>query len=158
MKMKSCGSTFVNKLLHYETQKIVDIKNKKVGALFRFIQSMILAYIIGYVIIHKKGYQESDVAVSTVSTKLKGTAAVNFTHLSKLYNGVQVFDPADYVIPPQETDGFFVMTNMVVTPLQAQGIVCCVLNLLFSSFSTVRVFGILDVVFSIMIINLNDCK
>lgn len=38
---------FLAIILHYETVKIVDIKNKKVGALYRFIQLVILAYIIG---------------------------------------------------------------------------------------------------------------
>ncbi len=32
-----------------------------------------------YAIVYKKGYQEHDTALSAVTTKLKGTAVVNFT-------------------------------------------------------------------------------
>lgn len=55
-----------------------------------------------YAIIWKKGYQETDTALTAITTKLKGTALVNFTGFkSPLLNGMQIFDPADYVIPPQ---------------------------------------------------------
>ena len=56
-----------------------------------------------YVIVYKKGYQETDGVISTVNTKVKGTAYVNFTtHFhSPLFQGMQIYDPADYVIPPQ---------------------------------------------------------
>ena len=55
-----------------------------------------------FAIIWKKGYQEFDVALSAITTKLKGTALVNFTGFkSPLVNGMHIFDPADYVIPPQ---------------------------------------------------------
>ena len=40
--------------------------------------------------------------MSAVTTKMKGTALVNFTGFkSSLLNGMHIFDPADYVIPPQ---------------------------------------------------------
>ena len=51
---------------------------------------------------------------------IPGTAFVNFGNFSRLINGIQIYDPSDYVIPPQETSGFFVMTNMIVTPTQQQ--------------------------------------
>lgn len=43
-------------------------------------------------------------------------------NFSTYFNGIQVFDPSDYVIPPRESNGFFVMTNMVITPNQTQAI------------------------------------
>lgn len=54
-------------------------------------------------IVYKKGYQEFDSVISTVTTKLKGTAYVNFTDhfYSSMFEGIQVYDPADYVIPAQ---------------------------------------------------------
>jgi len=75
-----------------------------------------------YVIVYKKGYQEFDSVISTVTTKLKGTAYVNFTDhfYSPMFEGIQVYDPADYVIPAQENNAFFVMTNMILTPNQTQ--------------------------------------
>lgn len=114
-------SKFLGFLFHYETVRIVDIKNRKVGVAFRLIQLFVLAYIIGYVILYKKGYQETDSAISTIETKLKGSTFVDFGDSSGLLNGIQVFDPSDYVIPPQEPNTFFVMTNMIITPNQTQG-------------------------------------
>jgi len=121
MGLNECRQKGIGILLHYETVKIIDIKNKKVGALYRFIQLIIISYVIGYVIVYKKGYQEFDVAISTVTTKLKGTTYVDFGKFnSTLFNGIRIYDPSDYVIPPQETDAVFVMTNMILTPKQSQ--------------------------------------
>lgn len=59
-------------------------------------------FIPRYAIVWKKGYQEFDTGLSAVTTKLKGTSLVNFTGFkSPLLNGMHIFDPADYVIPPQ---------------------------------------------------------
>ena len=65
-------NSFLDAVCHYKTPKVVDIKNRKVGVAYRFIQLFVLIYIIGYVIIYKKGYQVTEVAISTVTTKLKG--------------------------------------------------------------------------------------
>eukprot|EP00794_Sanderia_malayensis_P014286 gene14287-15773_t len=120
-KCSGLGGKVVNALLSYDTVKIVTIKNKKVGFLHRLIQLLILGYVIGYAIIWKKGYQEHDTALSAVTTKVKGTAAVNFTGFkSSLYDGMEIFDPADYVVPAQENNEFFVMTNMIITPNQSR--------------------------------------
>ena len=45
--MEQCRKKGLGILLHYETIKIIDIKNKKVGALYRFIQLIIVTYVIG---------------------------------------------------------------------------------------------------------------
>lgn len=64
----------------------------------------------------KKGYQDTDTSLqSSVITKLKGVA---FTNTSEL--GERLWDVADYVIPPQGENVFFVMTNLIVTPNQRQ--------------------------------------
>lgn len=118
--MGNCCRKTVDLVFHYETIKLIDIRNKKVGALFRLLQFIILSYAL-FAIVYKKGYQAKDTAISTVSTKLKGIAFANFKNFSTLFDGIQVFDPADYVIPPQETNSFFVMTNMIITPNQTQG-------------------------------------
>ena len=75
--MSNCWNKTIGLLFHYETFKIVDIRNKKVGALFRFLQLIIFSYAM-FAIVYKKGYQRKDVAISTVSTKLKGIAFVDF--------------------------------------------------------------------------------
>ena len=111
-------------LLHYETYKILDIRNKKVGFLYRVIQLVVLAYAL-FSIIYKKGYQNKDTASSTIRTKVKGIGYINssrtFAGSSEGKEGfVEVFDAADYVVPPQERNGFFVMTNMLVVGNQSQ--------------------------------------
>ncbi|XP_013809334.2 P2X purinoceptor 5 isoform X1 [Apteryx mantelli] len=103
-------------LFDYKTEKYVIAKNKKVGILYRVVQLSILAYLVGWVFIVKKGYQDTDTSLqSSVITKLKGVA---FTNTSEL--GERLWDVADYVIPPQGENVFFVMTNLIVTPNQKQ--------------------------------------
>ncbi|NWV40647.1 P2RX5 protein, partial [Grantiella picta] len=103
-------------LFDYKTEKYVIAKNKKVGILYRVVQLSILAYLVGWVFVVKKGYQDTDTSLqSSVITKLKGVA---FTNTSEL--GERLWDVADYVIPPQGENVFFVMTNLIVTLNQRQ--------------------------------------
>ncbi|XP_038059541.1 P2X purinoceptor 4-like [Patiria miniata] len=120
------GTLLINWALEYDTQKIVHIKNKTIGLLNRLIQLAIIGYIIGYAIIYKKGYQSTDDVISSVTTKVKGVIYTNITDWPDLlitdttpYN--RIWDVSDYVIPPQESDAFFVMTNMIITPDQQRG-------------------------------------
>uniref|UniRef100_A0A8D2L9V7 ATP receptor n=1 Tax=Varanus komodoensis TaxID=61221 RepID=A0A8D2L9V7_VARKO len=84
-------------LFDYKTEKYVIAKNKKVGILYRAVQLFILAYIVGWVFMVKKGYQDVDTSIqSSVITKLKGVAFTNTSELSQ-----KVWDVADYVIPSQ---------------------------------------------------------
>ncbi|KAM9812489.1 P2X purinoceptor 5-like isoform X2 [Syngnathus typhle] len=84
-------------LLDYRTEKYIVAKNKTVGVLYRLIQLSIIGYIIGWVFLSKKGYQEKDEAIqSTVITKLKGVSVTNITE-----SGLLMWGPEDYVIPPQ---------------------------------------------------------
>ncbi|XP_068122284.1 P2X purinoceptor 5 [Hyperolius riggenbachi] len=101
-------------LFDYKTAKYVIAKNRKVGILFRVVQLSILAYLIGWVFVVKKGYQETDTSIqSSVITKLKGVTFTNTTEL-----GPRLWDVVDYVIPPQGENVFFVITNLIVTPNQ----------------------------------------
>ena len=59
-------------------------------------------------IVYKKGYQTQDVGISTVMIKVKGVGFVDFKSFSSLYKGVQVYDSADYIIPPNQETSFFV--------------------------------------------------
>jgi P2X purinoceptor 4 len=120
-------TSFVSAAFEYDTPKIVHIKNKKVGFMNRIVQLGIIGYIVGYGIIYQKGYQKTGSVVGTVTTKMKG--AYLFRNLSDFVGcedyfpeDFVVYDPADYVIPPQEPDSFFVMTNMWVTCGQKYGI------------------------------------
>ncbi|KAL8591943.1 hypothetical protein ACOMHN_020421 [Nucella lapillus] len=113
--MRSAFSVF----FEYDTPRIVHIRSKKVGIFNRLVQLMIIGYIVGYVIIWKKGYQDFDEVQSAVTSKLKGVVYTNFTDIPGLAS--RTWDVADYVIPPQENNAFFVMTNVIVTPEQTQG-------------------------------------
>ncbi|XP_059525046.1 P2X purinoceptor 1 isoform X1 [Myotis daubentonii] len=100
----------------YDTPRMVLVRNKKVGVIFRLIQLVVLVYVIGWVFFYEKGYQTSSGLISSVSVKLKGLAVTQLPGL-----GPQVWDVADYVFPAQGDSSFVVMTNFIVTPHQAQG-------------------------------------
>ncbi|XP_061197439.1 P2X purinoceptor 4-like [Saccostrea echinata] len=102
----------------YDTPRIVHIKSKKVGVINRFIQLCIIGYVIGYAIIFKKGYQDFDNVQSVVTTKVKGIVMVD----ESIHPDIQrIWDVADYIVPPQENNAFFVVTNLIVTPFQSIG-------------------------------------
>jgi len=83
-----------------------------------------------YAIVYKKGYQATDYVDSVVTTKVKGTIYTNLSNTelgvpkkyADLYN--RIWDPTDYVFPASggEQGGFFVTTNVVITPNQTRGI------------------------------------
>ncbi|GAB6019846.1 hypothetical protein CHUAL_001386 [Chamberlinius hualienensis] len=127
-KMNFC-QTALSKFFEYNTPQVVHIRSKKIGLLSRLVQLCIISYVIGFVIIYKKGYQEFSEISSSVTTKLKGVAFPNYTN--EIYNshGVsypdvyrKVWDVADYVVVPMENNAFFVMTNAIITPNQQQSI------------------------------------
>uniref|UniRef100_A0A3P8RU35 P2X purinoceptor n=1 Tax=Amphiprion percula TaxID=161767 RepID=A0A3P8RU35_AMPPE len=114
-----CKTTGYQDCLHYvfdyETPKTLVIPSIRVGCVFRFTQLLVVLYVVGYVCVVQKAYQDTDSVISTVTTKVKGFA---FTNTSDM--GPHLWDVAEYVIPPQGDHSFFVLTNMVVTPEQTQ--------------------------------------
>uniref|UniRef100_A0A8C2C0E2 P2X purinoceptor n=1 Tax=Cyprinus carpio TaxID=7962 RepID=A0A8C2C0E2_CYPCA len=115
--MAQTWGNFFFSLLDYKTEKFIIAKNKKVGVLFRLFQLGVLGYLIGWVFIWKKGYQETEEVIqSSVITKLKG---VDLTNSSQF--GLHIWGAEDYVIPPQGDRVFFIVTNYVVTPNQKLG-------------------------------------
>lgn len=110
--------TGIGLFFEYDTPRIVHIQSKKVGVINRLIQLCIIGYVIGYAIIYKKGYQDFDNVQSVVTTKVKGIVMVNTT----AHPDIQpIWDVADYIVPPQENNAFFVITNLIVTPNQSIG-------------------------------------
>ncbi|XP_040037093.2 P2X purinoceptor 1 isoform X2 [Gasterosteus aculeatus] len=102
-------NTLSDFFFEYETPRQVLVRNRRVGVACRVIQAGVLAYIIGWVFIYEKGYQSTDIAVSSVFTKMKG---VGYTSI----NGKErVWDEADFVFPPQGDSSFVVMTNYIIT-------------------------------------------
>ncbi|MCJ8741070.1 hypothetical protein PDJAM_G00066430 [Pangasius djambal] len=108
-------SSVIRRFFDYSTPKILVIQSNKVGAINRLGQALVIAYIVGYVCVLKKGYQDTDSVISSVTTKVKGLALTNTTDL-----GLRVWDEADYIVPPQEENSFFVLTNLNITPNQTQ--------------------------------------
>ncbi|XP_077361260.1 P2X purinoceptor 5 [Festucalex cinctus] len=109
--------TFFFSLLNYKTEKYVIAENRKIGILFRIYQLAVLGYIIGWVFVMKKGYQEREEAIqSSVITKLKGVTLTNSSG-----SGLHLWSAEDYVIPPNGEQVFFVVTNYIETPNQRLG-------------------------------------
>nr|XP_023688871.1 P2X purinoceptor 5-like isoform X3 [Paramormyrops kingsleyae] len=116
MARGGCKSVFLS-VFDYKTEKYVIANNKKVGVLFRLFQLGVLVYIIGWVFLIKKGYQEREESIqSSVISKLKGINLINTTQ-----NISRVWGPEDYVIPPQGEGVFFIVTNFIETPNQRLG-------------------------------------
>lgn len=115
--MVSCSDILISTLFEYDTQKIVHIQSKTVGLINRFIQLIIIAYIVGFVLVYNKGYQEFDDVLASVSTKVKGYSFANKT-IAGDFPGI--WDVADYTVPPQENNAIFVTTNAILTYDQEQ--------------------------------------
>ncbi|XP_059910738.1 P2X purinoceptor 4b isoform X2 [Gadus macrocephalus] len=112
---KSSCQGFLHYAFDYETPKTLVVPSIAAGVVFRFTQLLILLYLVGYVCIVQKAYQDTDSVVSTVTTKVKGYAVIKG---SANTSSPQFRDVADYVIPPQGDKSFFVVTNMIVTTNQ----------------------------------------
>ncbi|KAM4616542.1 P2X purinoceptor 4b [Polymixia lowei] len=115
-KDTGCCQSLLHYVFDYETPKTLVIQNKGVGFVFRFSQFLILIYVVGYVCVVQKAYQETDNVISTTTTKVKGNIFTNTSgHLKPRF-----WDVADYVIPPQGDHSFVVLTNVIVTSNQTQ--------------------------------------
>ncbi|KAJ7997087.1 hypothetical protein DPEC_G00225280 [Dallia pectoralis] len=110
------GAFFLG-FLNFKTEKYVIAENRKLGISFRVFQICVLAYVIGWVLIYKKGYQSKEETVqSSVITKLKGVVMTNNTE-----SGPHLWGAEDYVIPPTGEQVFFIVTNYIETPNQRLG-------------------------------------
>ncbi|CAG5919695.1 unnamed protein product [Menidia menidia] len=129
--------SFLHYVFDYETPKTLVIPSIRVGFVFRFTQLLVVLYVVGYVCVVQKAYQETDSVISTVTTKVKGFAFTNTSDMDPRF-----WDVADFVIPAQALqlhplinspahrscrtgpqggdDTFFVLTNLVMTPAQTQ--------------------------------------
>ncbi|CAF0749307.1 unnamed protein product [Rotaria sordida] len=106
--MKSLFRGFV---YEYETPKIVTIHSISIALMCRLIQILILIYGIVYLMIHKKGYQETNTSIiSSITLKVKG---IGYNQTGP--NQTLVIDGADYIVPPQENNALFLMTNFIRT-------------------------------------------
>lgn len=123
MANAACGilKKGVSVFFEYDTPKIVHIRSKVIGIVNRIIQAVVIIYIIVWVLVYKKGYQEVDTGVSGTTTKVKGVAYPNITRPNPRVPD-RVWDASDIVIPAEENNAFFVMTNMIVSNNQTPGV------------------------------------
>ena len=77
---------FFNALIEYETPRYVKVHNPLVGLVLRSSQALIISYIVGWAIIHERGYQESSPVESSFITKVKGTTSSGTEGDNPLYN------------------------------------------------------------------------
>ncbi|CAG5126492.1 unnamed protein product, partial [Candidula unifasciata] len=108
-------NAFCTDFFEYDTPMMVHIKNKTVGIINRVFELIILSYIVFYGILYEKGYQEYDEVRSAVATKLKGILYESNSSFGRI-----TWDVADYVVPPLESNAFFVITSVVLTRMQVQ--------------------------------------
>ncbi|MEQ2256525.1 hypothetical protein ILYODFUR_025093 [Ilyodon furcidens] len=102
-------------LCQYQTNKLVRIRSVRLGSLKWSLNGAILLFICIMMLWNRK-YQEFDLVVSSITTKVKGVAQ---THLPGV--GDVVWDVVDYSGASQDKNSFFVVTNVIVTKNQKQG-------------------------------------
>ncbi|XP_043102618.1 P2X purinoceptor 7 [Puntigrus tetrazona] len=102
-------------LCEYDTQKLVKIKSVRLGSLKWTFNGLILMFIC-FMMLWNKEYQEYDLVVSSVTTKVKGVAKITVTDIGEV-----VWDVVDYSGPYLGRNSFFVATNVIVTKNQKQG-------------------------------------
>ncbi|XP_062380285.1 P2X purinoceptor 3a [Sardina pilchardus] len=104
---------FITDFFTYETTKSVVVKSWLVGTINRLVQLLIIIYFVCWVFLHEKAYQIKDTGIeSAVMTKVKGFGR---------YNN-RVMDVADYVVPQQGTAVFCIITRLITTLNQTQGL------------------------------------
>ncbi|XP_043354337.1 P2X purinoceptor 7 isoform X3 [Dermochelys coriacea] len=98
-------------LCEYETSKVVRFQSVSYGSL-KWTFHMIVFLYVCYVLVTDKRYQKKDSVISSVHTKVKGVVQ---THS-------RIWDTAEYTIPMQGIDSFFVITNIIMTENQFQSV------------------------------------
>ncbi|TSK22553.1 P2X purinoceptor 3 [Bagarius yarrelli] len=104
---------FIKDFFTYETTKSVVVKSWTIGIINRVVQLLIISYFVGWVFLYEKAYQERDTAIeSSVMTKVKGFGE----HHNK------TMDVADFVTPSQGSSVFCIITKLITTENQVQGL------------------------------------
>jgi P2X purinoceptor 4 len=110
--IKNLLDLFFFVFLLFEAPKIVTIHSYSIALTCRFVQLLIFFYAFAYLMWYKRGYQDSDPSIiSSVTLKVKGIGSFN-------NNQTIILDNADFVVPPQENNALFIMTNFIRTDQQ----------------------------------------
>ena len=107
----------------YQTDKLVNIKDKRLGITRLLLNLIIWAYIIGFAVIYKKGYLLTEVPTGLLYTSLKrpvesidlktlNYCMQNSNSSAKTVLPCQIDDEFDVNLPPDETEAMFVATRI----------------------------------------------
>ncbi|CAF1558407.1 unnamed protein product [Adineta ricciae] len=103
---------FVSMTTTYETPKIITINSLPIALTCRIVQLLILIYAFVYIIWYKRGYQNHDSSLlSSVTLEANGIGVYS-------KGGIMMVDNADYIVPPEENNALFIMTNYIETDQQ----------------------------------------
>ncbi|XP_051551909.1 P2X purinoceptor 2-like [Myxocyprinus asiaticus] len=96
----------------YETPKVMVVKDRKLGVIYRAVQFLVITYFIWYVFISQKAYQETETRPeSSVYTEMRGVAML----------GDSIQDTTEYVQPSEGGDVISTILRREVTHDQTQG-------------------------------------
>ncbi|XP_004072454.1 P2X purinoceptor 2 [Oryzias latipes] len=106
--LKECFSGFWD----YETPKVMVVKNRTLGVIYRAVQFLVITYFIWYVFISQKAYQDSETHPdSSIYTLMKGTAV----------HGDDILDSVEYASPSEGGDVISTLLRRDITYDQKQG-------------------------------------
>ncbi|KAL2092285.1 hypothetical protein ACEWY4_012083 [Coilia grayii] len=96
----------------YETAKVMVVRNRKLGIIYRGVQFLVITYFIWYVFISQKAYQDTETRPeSSVYTMMQGVAL----------QGDNILDMVEYVHPSEGGDVISTILRREVTHDQKQG-------------------------------------
>ncbi|XP_067465373.1 P2X purinoceptor 2 [Thunnus thynnus] len=112
MGLHECMKDYFLGFWDYETPKMMVVKNRTLGVIYRGVQFLVITYFIWYVFISQKAYQESETRPeSSVYTVMKGSAV----------HGDQILDTVEYARPSEGGDVISTILRREVTYDQRQG-------------------------------------
>ncbi|XP_056390505.1 P2X purinoceptor 7 isoform X1 [Hyla sarda] len=95
----------------YSTDKELRIRSVPLGTLKWVISAGVFLYMCT-ILFTEKRYQRKETVISSVHTKVKGVLEANSS----------IWDPAEYTVPSPDGSSFFVVTNVIKTENQKEGI------------------------------------
>merc|ERR1711871_674038 len=105
----------LDQIFSYETNKVVKILDRRLGALYYAIMLLIVFYIVVGVMILGGGYLAREKARGSVSTVVTGKTYAKVPEF-------RLFDGTDAIDPPLEPGAVFIPTRIVLTPKQEQAV------------------------------------
>eukprot|EP00475_Leptophrys_vorax_P039222 TRINITY_DN7045_c0_g1_i1.p1 TRINITY_DN7045_c0_g1~~TRINITY_DN7045_c0_g1_i1.p1 ORF type:complete len:388 (-),score=93.47 TRINITY_DN7045_c0_g1_i1:379-1542(-) len=104
--------SYIAPFMKYNSVKYIQVYDWRLACIQYALQFAILFYVIGYTVIIKQGYQGTGLAVTSVTTKLKGSA---------MGSSMNIYDANDLVVPPTEPNAMFITLNYIATANQTRG-------------------------------------